>query len=150
MFPHNTSNAFLTKKLLTMTLCPSQYFTLGGTQGQLVPSLVMLTVVRVVSTRFLHCGVTISLFVITIIWGQVLGYCVNVLFLVKLELNSCASILIIIFGIWIILMIVAKWHNFFIYSALKEAITSRYHLDPKYITNILVRFFFFFFEADGL
>ena len=97
MFPHNTSNAFLTKKLLTMTLCPSQYFTLGGTQGQLVPSLVMLTVVRVVSTRFLHCGVTISLFVITIIWGQVL--CVNVLFLVKLELNSCASILIIIFGI---------------------------------------------------
>ena len=44
-----------------MTLCPSQYFTLGGTQGQLVPSLVMLTVVRVVSTRFLHCGVTISL-----------------------------------------------------------------------------------------
>ena len=42
-------------------------------------------------------------------------------------------------------MIVAKWHNFFIYSALKEAITSRYHLDPKYITNIQVRFFFFFF-----
>lgn len=40
-------------------------------------------------------------------------------------------------------MIVAKWHNFFsIYSALKEVITSRYQLDPKYITNILVRFFF--------
>lgn len=42
-------------------------------------------------------------------------------------------------------MIVAKWHNLFIYSALKEVITSRYQLDPKYITNILVRFFVFFF-----
>ena len=40
-------------------------------------------------------------------------------------------------------MIVAKWHNFFsIYSAFKEVITNRYQLDPKYITNILVSFFF--------
>lgn len=36
-------------------------------------------------------------------------------------------------------------HRFLIiYSALKEVITTRYQLDPKYITNILVRFLFLF------
>ena len=38
--------------------------------------------------RFLLCGVTIFLFVTNVICEQVLGYCVNVLFLLKLERNS--------------------------------------------------------------